>query len=241
MNQKILIVEDDSSVRETLVDLIETLGYQHSTAKDGAEGLILVKNHRPSLIISDIMMPRMDGFELLKALKSDPGLCTIPVILLTARVEPESRLRGFENGADAYVTKPFNLQELAYQISNLLTLKENLIKEFIDVDKEEDPQWGFMLKLHESLEENIEQTTLDLIAEDLEMSKSSLQKKLKRYARLPFQDYVKGFKLSKAKSLLRSGKANVSQAAYTSGFRSVSHFTRSFKEEFGYPPSKLIA
>ncbi|MEQ8551577.1 MAG: response regulator [Cyclobacteriaceae bacterium] len=241
MDQRILIVEDDGSIRETLADLIETLGYRYSTAIDGVEGLTMVKNHRPSLIISDIMMPRMDGIEMLKLIKADPNLCTIPVILLTAKVELESRLQGFENGADAYVTKPFNLTELSYQINNLLTLKENLIREIIEVDKETDPEWGFILKLHEVLEKYIDSATLDKIADALEMSKSGLQKKLKKYTSAPFQDYVRGFKLSKARSLLKSGKANVSEAAYKSGFRSISHFTRSFKEEFGYPPSKLIA
>ena len=103
------------------------------------------------------------------------------------------------------------------------------------------PEWGFMLKLHEILDENIEKASLDYIASALDMSKSGLQKKLKKYTNAPFQDYVRGFKLSKARSLLKSGKANVSEAAYKSGFRSVSHFTRSFKDEFGYPPSKLIA
>ncbi len=123
----------------------------------------------------------------------------------------------------------------------MLTLKENIIREIIEVDKETDPEWGFILKLHEVLEKNIDRATLDKIADALEMSKSGLQKKLKKYTSAPFQDYVRGFKLSKAKSLLKSGKANVSEAAYKSGFRSISHFTRSFKEEFGYPPSKLIA
>ena len=92
-----------------------------------------------------------------------------------------------------------------------------------------------------NMDENIEKASLDYIASALDMSKSGLQKKLKKYTNAPFQDYVRGFKLSKARSLLKSGKANVSEAAYKSGFRSVSHFTRSFKDEFGYPPSKLIA
>ncbi|WP_258097814.1 response regulator transcription factor [Marinoscillum pacificum] len=240
MKEVILIVEDDFGIRETVTDLIHTLGYLTMEAQNGEEALQLINLKKPHLIISDIMMPRMDGIELLSRLKSDKSFCTIPIIMLTAKADFETQLNTFRIGADGYVKKPFDLRELAYKIRNLINLRNNLLRSQVDVEQSHDPEWEFILKLNQFLEVHIHDISLEGIALLMKMSTSGLQKKLKKYSSQSFQDYVRIFKLSKAKSHLESGDCNVSEAAEKAGFKSLSSFSKSFKEQFGYSPKEMI-
>lgn len=240
MIKTILLVEDDLGIRETVSDLIETMGYKAMCAENGLEALQLIPVIKPDLIVSDIMMPRMDGLQLLNHLKSDVNYCAIPVIILTAKVDFETQLDSYRIGADGYVMKPFNIQELSYKIKNLIALKENLLNSKIDSENSSDPEWRFVQKLNTILDKHLDDVRLSTVAGLMGLSSSGLQKKLKRYSSQSFQDYLRIFKLSKAKALLESGKCNVSEAADKSGFKSVSSFSKSFKEQFGYSPKELI-
>lgn len=240
MTKTILLVEDDFGIRETVSDLIETMGYHPIGAGNGLEALRVLQGNSPDLIISDIMMPEMDGMELLDRLKSDHVYCTIPIIMLTAKADYNSQLDSYRIGADGYVIKPFDMRELSYKIKNLINLRENLIKSQVDVDNPKDPEWRFVQKLNLKLESNLYDLNLVKVSEAMQMSPSGLQKKLKKYSNQSFQDYVRIFKLSKAKALLESGECNVSEAADRSGFRSISSFSKSFKEQFGNSPKELI-
>jgi len=238
---EILIVEDDLGIRETIVDLLEMLGYKYREANNGKEALRLIENQQPDLILTDIMMPKMDGIELLQFLKSDYKYCTIPVLMLTAKTDIDTRLTSYKLGADGYLLKPFNMDELSYKIKNLIGFKENLIKKLMNPSEiNNGPEWDFVQRLNEVLRKNISEISLELVADQMQLSKSGLQKKLKRFSDLSFQEYVRGFKLSRARALLESGKANVNEAAFLSGFKSVSHFSRAFREQFGSNPSQRI-
>lgn len=237
MSYKILIVEDDLGIRETLADLVQALGFQSREAANGRQALEMLQEIRPSIILSDIMMPVMDGIELLRVLKRHPEYCTIPVIILTAKTDADSRLDSYKYGADSYLVKPFNMTELAYQLSNLITLRENLIRSIIS-PRENDEDDMFLQHFNKILDDRIDHASLQEVAKALHMSKSGLQKKLKRFSEKSFQDYVRIFKLTKAKALLESGKCNVSEAADRCGFKSLGHFSQSFKDQFGHSPSK---
>tara|TARA_B100001245_G_scaffold206239_1_gene168167 strand:- start:160 stop:885 length:726 start_codon:yes stop_codon:yes gene_type:complete len=240
MKETILLVEDDFGIRETVADLIHTLGYLTMEARNGIEALQLIGLKKPHLIISDIMMPQMDGIELLTRLKADNAYCTIPIIMLTAKADFDTQLDTFRIGADGYVKKPFDLRELAYKIRNLINLKNNLLRTQVDIEHPHDPEWEFILILNNHLEKHIHGISLDAISSLMNLSPSGLQKKLKKYSSQSFQDYVRIFKLSKAKSLLESGDCNVSEAADKAGFKSISSFSKSFKEQFGHSPKDLI-
>ncbi|HCX25154.1 MAG: hypothetical protein CMB80_26125 [Flammeovirgaceae bacterium] len=240
MKQTILLVEDDFGIRETVSDLIHTMGYLTLEATHGLEALQLIQLKFPDLIISDIMMPEMDGIELLQKLKSNHQYCTIPVIMLTAKADFDSQLDSYRIGADGYVTKPFDMRELSYKIKNLLNLRYNLLRAQVDVGSSHDPEWQFIQKLNGKLETHLEEASLQTIAELMKLSPSGLQKKLKKYSSQSFQDYVRIFKLSKAKALLESGDCNVGEAADRSGFKSISSFSKSFKDQFGHSPKDLI-
>ncbi len=240
MMQSILLVEDDLGIRETVSDLITTMGYQASEVENGVEALEAVRSHPPDLIISDIMMPQMNGSQLLARLKADKRFCTIPVIILTAKTDYDTKLDSYRIGADGYLTKPFNIRELSYKIKNLINLKENLLKSEVEVEHTKDPEWVFIQKLNGALEHHMDATSLHNISRSMQLSPSGLQKKLKKYSSQSFQDYVRIFKLSKGKALLESGDCNVSEAASRSGFKSISSFSKSFKEQFGSSPKELI-
>lgn len=240
MSKVILLVEDDYAIRETVSDLILTMGYEPMEANNGLVALGLLQEQRPDLIVSDIMMPEMDGMELLERLKSNNSYCTIPIIMLTAKADFDSQLDSFRIGADGYVTKPFDMRELSYKIKNLINLKENLLHSQVTVDQSEDPEWRFIQKLNTKIEASLHEIRLHSIAENMNLSPSGLQKKLKKYSSQSFQDYVRIFKLSKAKALLESGECNVSEAADRSGFKSISSFSKTFKEQFGSSPKELI-
>lgn len=237
MPHKILIVEDDLGIRETLVDLVQVLGFDSIEASNGQQALDLLQRIRPNIILSDIMMPVMDGIRFLKILKRDEHFCTIPVIILTARTELEERLESYKYGADGYLTKPFNMTELAYLISNQISLRENLIREIASMQDHEPGDDTFLQRFNKVLDGRLHNASLEEVALDMQLSKSGLQKKLKRYSEKSFQDYVRIFKLVKAKSLLEAGKCNVTEAANRSGFKSLGHFSQAYKDHFGISPS----
>ena len=124
--EKILVIEDEPAVRENLAEILELAQYEVFTAMDGIEGIELTRQHRPDLIICDVMMPKMDGFEVLETLQADPDLATIPLIFLTAMADVQNLREGMDLGADDYLTKPFELNELLISISSRLRKRSNL-------------------------------------------------------------------------------------------------------------------
>ncbi len=245
----VLIVEDNYDLRFLLT---QRLGkkYRILSAEDGLEGLELAETHSPDLVISDIMMPRMDGIELCRRLKTEISTSHIPVILLTAKAMVDNWVEGLETGADDYVAKPFNLKILLARIDNLIRTRRRLRKLFgkhatpmpeTATNNPIDQQ--FLKAVYQVLEDNFADPDFsqDDIAATLCISRSLLYKKIKSLTDRSVTDFVNFFKLEKARALLAPGGVTISEVAYQTGFSDPKYFSRIFKKFFGYPPSEYAA
>lgn len=240
----ILIVDDEERLLIALRGLLETQDFKVSSASNGMEAVSLARKIVPDLIISDIIMPEMDGLELLKTVREDPVLDHIPVILLTAMADKDHRILGFETGAEDYLTKPFQARELFLKVRNLLTNREKLIKKQLTAptkvaqlsEKEK-----FLIRFREILEANVSNSSLGLddIAAHMCVSRSGLQKKVQKYAETSVTAFIREFRLKRAYDLLLQEVGNITDISYQTGFSSVSYFSRSFKDYYGIPPSEV--
>ncbi|MEQ9220035.1 MAG: response regulator [Cyclobacteriaceae bacterium] len=244
MRSRILIVEDEKAIRETLTDLFSA-EYTIKSANNGVRALEALPLYRPHLIVSDIMMPDMDGIQLLNTLKSNKEWNDIPVILLTAKGEQEDRITGLEIGADAYIAKPFDFQELSLVARNLVELKSNILNGSYTYKGEIEDTNGdtiFLKKLTDLLNERLKENkiSLPMVAQYFALSESGFKSKLKRAAGKTFLDFIREFRLNKSREYLMTQQYNVTEAAQLAGFRSVAHFSDSFKKYFGVSPSNLL-
>jgi len=243
----ILFVEDTADVRNYVNDILKT-DYTVLLAENGEAGIEIVQNSLPDLIISDVMMPGMDGFEFCKKIKTDWRTSHIPVILLTAKATQKSRIEGLETGADDYLTKPFNFTELSIRIKNLIAqrrqLKERFSKEIIvtgetlatnSLDKE------LIQKINTAIEKNLpnENFTSDNLAEELFVSRSQLNRKLNAIANQGPGEFIRNYKLKRAAQMIIEKKLNITQIAYEVGFGSPAQFTRAFQKHFNCLPSEF--
>ncbi|QHT71654.1 response regulator [Rhodocytophaga rosea] len=247
----LLIVEDhadlSSYIRNTFIEK-----YRVVHASNGKEGLDKAQELIPDLIISDWMMPQMTGMELCRKLKTDERTSHIPVIMLTARASMQDKLVGLENGADVYLTKPFNTEELIAQVKNLILqrrrLRERFSKTAMLVDSSKDSNKieysstdeKFLKKVFSILEKSYESTdfNVEVLEEQLNMSHTQLYRKLKALTDQPPVELVRDFRLRKAAILIASKQETVSQVAYKVGFSNLSYFTKSFRKLYGVPPSE---
>lgn len=241
----IAIIEDNAEIRQVLTDLLNINGYKTYTAIDGTDGLQLIKDAKPDLIISDIMMPNMDGYEMLQNLRTDPDLQHIPVIFLTARVLQSDMLKGLEFGANDYITKPFEFKELTLKIKNLLKLRQDTLNLAYSSPKKvhvESQDHRFLKEVNMAIEGRISDVDLHLtdLAEILEISTSSLQKKLKKIAGKSVSQYVREYRLKRSMDLIRLNFGSLSEISEKTGFRNLSYFSRSFKEYYGHSPSSML-
>ena len=195
------------------------------------------------------MMPKMDGNELTRRVKNNENTCHIPVILLSAKLEQESKLEGLSIGADAYLTKPFDTKELIIRIKSLLNIRRKLQEKYSkgDFETEVDEKSlspldkKFMNTLIHIIEEHIseEEFRTDVLSNGLGMSRMHMHRKLKALTGKSSSQYIRFVKLRKAKEMIKNKQGNISEIAYSLGFSSPAYFTRCFKEEFGFPPSGI--
>jgi len=244
----LLIAEDNDDLRFYLKDnLLEH--YQIHEASNGEEALKKIQKIVPDLIISDIMMPGMDGIELCRRVKSDRTICHIPLILLTARSSEQQQLEGIEKGADDYITKPFNFQILEAKIANIINLRKNLrllFRNKLQIEPHEitvtslDEQ--FMRKALDLVEKNIAITdySVETMSRDLGMSRTLLYKKILALTGKPPLEFIRSLRLKRAALLLSKSQMNVSEIAFQVGFNDPKYFSKHFKNEFGVLPSKYI-
>ncbi|MEQ8702768.1 MAG: response regulator [Phaeodactylibacter sp.] len=244
--QELLIIEDNEEMREYLRYCISEDRYNINEAADGEEGIEKAQSLIPDLIISDVMMPKKDGFAVTQAIRSNLSTSHIPLILLTARASLESRLKGLQRGADAYLTKPFSPQELALRIQKLIEIRRLLQQRYQDgaistTDDTYRQEDEFIVNLREYILEHIDESNLsgDRIGRHFGMSRTHLHRKLKALTGQPITDFVRSIRLQKALELIREGELNVSEIAYQAGFSSLSHFSRSFKKAYGKSPSEV--
>ncbi len=243
---KILVVEDSEDVRAHLLDNLEDQ-FSMQEAVDGEEGLSMAIDTIPDLIITDLMMPRMDGVELCKRLKTDERTSHIPVIMLTARATVESRIEGLETGADAYMTKPFNMQELQTRLKSLIE-QRRLLRERFSKETDLSPSditvtsvdEKFLNKAIQIIEENLGDCDFDVTAMTgkIGMSRMQLFRKLKALTNQTPSEFIRTIRLKRAAQLLRKKFGNVAEITYEVGFNNLSYFAKCFRELYGVAPSE---
>lgn len=244
----ILIAEDNEDMIRFLSDSLQP-NYTIITANDGVEALERLKEQEVSLIVSDWMMPNMDGVEFCKAVRNDQLSNHIPFILLTAKTDNASKTEGMNCGADAYIEKPFSLQYLEACIKNLLDLRMQLRKKFSSMPtvpissiarNQEDEK--FLTRMNQLIEENLDSPNLsiDFLAEQLYISRSALFAKIKGLANLTPNEMIQLIRLKKAASLLLENKYHISEVSYMVGFNNPSYFSKCFQKQFGMTPGKFI-
>lgn len=244
----VLVVEDNADMRDFVGAVLGTT-YRVLTAPDGASGLAEARAHLPDLIVSDVMMPGLDGFALGRALKDDPALDCIPVILLTARAEVEDQVEGYETGADAYVTKPFEASVLRAQVRALLDTRLRLRTRFAEgaaPPEESTPapsETPFVAAVRAAVLARMADPALTVedLAAAVNLSYVQCYRRLRDEAGLTPSAYIRTLRLERAAALLEDGAGTVSEIAYGVGFNSLSYFSRCFREAYGVAPSGYAA
>ncbi|MBK6901924.1 MAG: response regulator [Saprospirales bacterium] len=249
-NPTILIVEDHADVVQFLSSCLAD-SYRIKIANDGQEGIDIALETVPDLIISDVMMPRKDGFELCQVLKNDERTSHIPIVMLTAKADMESKLEGLECGADAYLAKPFLKEELLIRIRKLIELRRKLQGYYLasaglgersaatkDIPKMEEMEDYFVKKVRRAVEANIENYdfSVEQLCREIGMSNSQLHRKLSALTGFSATKFIRYVRLSRAKELLRNPDLSITAVAFDSGFNDPSYFGRVFKAEFGQTP-----
>jgi signal transduction histidine kinase/DNA-binding response OmpR family regulator len=245
----VLLVEDEFEMREFLCEIFSQT-YRLITAKDGMEGLKMARKYIPDIVISDIMMPKMDGLQMCHKIKTEIRTSHIPVVLLSAKANLESIAEGYNEGADVYVTKPFSEAILKKQVENVLNgrqlLRKKFSKEFliqpenIAISSRDEI---FLKKAIKTVEEHMEdhQFSSELFCEKMGMSRSNLHNKLKKLTSLSSSEFIRNIRLKRASSLLKDSQFNVEEVAYKVGFNSPAYFSKCFKLLFGSSPKEYIS
>ncbi len=246
--QQLLVVEDNEEVRKYIVQLLEPI-MQVRQAANGEEGMKIALEFLPDLIISDVMMPVMDGVNLTLNLKKDKRTSHIPIILLTARTSLVYKKEGYEVGADAYITKPFNERLLIAQIKNLLDNRQRLRQKW-QTEKVIQPKelelptadQTFLEELLKVIENNIGEQELkaEYLSRELSMSHSVVYKKVKALTGLTLIEFVRDFRLKRAAQLMIDFQFTVTEACYKVGFNDRRYFSQMFKKKFGKNPSEYV-
>jgi YesN/AraC family two-component response regulator len=218
-------------------------------AYNGQAGIEKALETVPDIIVSDVMMPFKDGFEVVETLKNDARTSHIPIILLTAKADVQSRLTGLRRGADAYLSKPFHQEELLVTLENLLETRRKLQLKYqqsilvADLPAPDaaasDPEDAFLQNVRAIIEANYADESFGLpqLCQKIRLSRSQLFRKMKALTDIAPSDLIRKHRLNKAKALLESGAANVAEAAWEVGFKDPSYFSKLYQEEFGEAPS----
>lgn len=245
----ILLVEDNADMRVYLRGLLEPR-YQVEEATNGQDGLKQAHTLQPALVISDVMMPEMDGYAFCKALKAEPELSQTPVILLTARATTESEVEGLEARADDYIRKPFHTATLLARVENLIEirhiLRASLTPPYQPKPSEIDVESAdaiFLNRVQAVVEAHMANSNfgVDLLADEVGLSPRQLQRRIRALSTLSAAGYIRSMRLQRAAQLLDQRAGTVSEIAYQVGFRNVNHFSKLFRQTFGVSPSAYMA
>jgi ligand-binding sensor domain-containing protein/signal transduction histidine kinase/DNA-binding response OmpR family regulator len=245
----VLVVEDNYELRTFLA---RELGEKYTIVQsdNGKSGIELAFNIIPDLIVSDILMPQCSGIELCNVLKADIRTCHIPIILLTAKTTISDQIEGVEVGADAYITKPFNMQFLVAKINQLIQSRRKLYAHFSQdvylmpnkmADNELDQR--FLQKTIDYIVTNITDNTLNVegLAVEMNLSRSNVYRKIKALTGMTIIEFIRIVRLKHAIKLMEAKKYTLAEIAYQTGFTSPSYFTKSFKDQYGKPPSEYLS
>ena len=242
-------MEDNADVASYIAACLES-GYRIQTAENGAIGIEKALELGPDLIITDVMMPEKDGFEVCDTLKHDMRTSHIPIVMLTAKADIESKLSGLRKGADAYLAKPFHEEELLVRIEQLLELRERLQAKYGAGDfviqpsqKEEEVSLEdqFITQVREVVMKHLNNYELDvtLLCKELGMSRAPVHNKLKALTGKSTTEFIRFVRLNKAKDMLLSTDLHISEIGYDTGFQNPNYFSKRFGEVFGMSPSEF--
>jgi response regulator RpfG family c-di-GMP phosphodiesterase len=243
----LLIIDDHKDIIDYLHMLL-TSNYDIIHAGNGKEGYKLATEKIPDIIISDVMMPDMDGYEFLRKVKADFMTSHIPVLMLTARADRVSKLEGLSLGAEAYLVKPFDKEELFIRLRKLLEMRNILRRRYsdlkVDLDtsaRHMDFEDQFIARVHQIIEANLDDEFFDItsLCRELAMSHTQLYRKFSALTDITVNKYIRRYRLHKALNLLRTKDLNVSQVCQEVGMPNPAYFSRIFTEEFGINPSKV--
>ena len=245
--ETIVLVEDNDELRAFMKQVLSR-NYLCLEAINGEEGLKIIKNIIPDIVISDIIMPDKDGYQLCKEVKEDQKTCHIPVILLTAKTSQEQIITGYKSGADAYITKPFDLEIVTSQISRLIKNRElirrkyqnqNFMVEISETNFSKDDE--FIMNFRSILEKNITDPSFNVksVAESMNVSSTQLYRKIKALTGYSPVEFIRIIKLQSAYELLLKRNNSVKEICYLSGFNNISYFIKCFRGHFGVTPANL--
>jgi signal transduction histidine kinase/DNA-binding response OmpR family regulator len=243
----ILLVEDENDVREYIKDSL-VIHYHILEAENGRQALDIIRENEPDLIVSDIMMPKMDGLELTRTLKTDLKTCHIPIILLTAKASQEQKFEGLEEGADSYIPKPFNSRHLQIRVKKLLELRRKMQERYKGelLIAEDDKDLSrldrkFLNKISQIVEEHLEkeELTVEELSQLLGLSRVHVYRKIKKLTGMSVSEFVRSVKLKLSLNLIKTSGKTIAEIAYEVGFSSPSYFTKCFKDQFGISPSEF--
>lgn len=247
---KILVVEDNDELRAIICQTLSK-SYTVESASNGQEAIDKLNKHSFSLVVTDVMMPVMDGNQLCAFIKSQIAYSHIPVIMLTARTTTEDKIAGYESGADAFITKPFHVSLLISRINNLLKGRELLINNYKKADDSVQPQSitytsideEFITNAIKIVEKNIsdEDFSFESLVGEMNVSKSTLYRKIKSLTGMTTSDFVKDIRLKTACRIMRENHVNIAEVAYLVGFGQPKYFTYCFKKKYGILPSEYAS
>lgn len=243
----LLLIEDNEDVKNYLTDILNEK-YRLITASDGEAGVGLAIREIPDLIVSDVMMPKMDGYKVAETLKQDEKTSHIPLIILTAKASHDDKIQGLKTHADDYVTKPFRPDELLLRVENLITSRKKLREKYnrkIEIKPEalstQSMEEAFLLRVVNSIKKHMvdEDFSVDHLAREVGMSRSQLHRKLVVLTDLSATDFIRSYRLNLAREKIENNTGTISEIAYEVGFNSPSYFSKAFKEKFGVSPSEF--
>lgn len=244
MQKKLLIVEDNQKLLNSMGALFEDYFEIHK-AEDGQKGIEKARLHLPHVIISDIMMPEVSGYDLVEALKDNDRTRHIPIILLTALGDDERKIEGYNHGADDYIVKPFKFDVLLSRVNNLLKTRDQL-REIYDKSSPINHQFGVKDPLLSHLEAllvnhfRFRDFSIPEIASMMNMKPPKLEREIKKLTGMTPIKYINDFRLQKAKEMLTKGDKSIFEVSHSLGFKSLSYFGKAYKEKFGVAPSKTL-
>ena len=247
-NYRLLVADDDVEVAR-YIKMELSQWYKSDIVTNGKDALNALLNDKYDLLISDVIMPEMDGITLLKNIKGNPNISDVPVILLTSKAEVDDRLQGLKCVADAFIAKPFSINELHITIDNLVDNVRRLKGKFSGNQSQKDKVENVTMKSDDSLlmekvmksvNENYTDSSYNVerMAEDVGLSRVQLHRRLKEITGVPASDFIRNIRLEQAARIIKEKKVNVSQVAYSVGFNSHAHFSTLFKKYYGVSPSE---
>lgn len=258
MHPIVLVIEDNHDMAEFIKSVLSGSGYKVEVAASGNEGVEKATEIIPDVVVTDLMLPDIDGYEVSRTIKSHPATEHIPVIMLTARASAEKKLEGIKSGVDIYISKPFNPAELKGSIGNLLTLRTRIREQYNQPkgEKEEpitdnyvtDNYAGlrqsenvFVVKVFALIDKHLpdEQFSVDTLAKEMYLSRAQFHRKLKMLTGYAASDLIRRIRLEKAFELLKNDAGSVTEIAFMTGFNSQPYFTKCFTQQYGYSPKEV--